>query len=216
MSKTRIKTILTASWLSLFFTLTMVAAAPRTGLQDSPELPKPGGVGDIPDMLVDLISLNFGGVAARQERLKLSSLRGKIVLLDFFWSKCPHCEDHAPHIVQIYNQYKQRGFTVLGLATDRKDNKEDVASVKQFLQKTKINYPVGYMTTEIRAVYADPKDNGVPQMALFGTDGKMVTRLIGWKDKTEKELRQAIETQLARKSTPTAAPKPAPSKAKKS
>lgn len=178
--------------------LLLLVAASQTWAQ---ELPKPNGAGDVPDMMIYLVPIKLGPVANRASRLNLSSLRGRVVLIDMFWSKCPHCEAHAPHIIDFYNQYRQRGFTVLGLATDRQDKKEDVESVKDFVARTKINYPVGFLTNEVMANYADANDRGVPQMVLFGPDGKMVKRLIGWDDKKEKELRQAIEAQLAKLST---------------
>lgn len=157
------------------------------------ELPKADGSGDTPDMLVELYSPT--GAA---KNVKLSSLRGKVVLMDIFWSRCPHCEEHAPQIVAIYNQYRQRGFTVIGLATDRKESKDDVNSLKGFLERTKLNYPVGFLTGEIRFNYADPKDTGVPQIIVFGADGKMVLREVGWTPAQADKVKKAIEAQLAK------------------
>jgi glutathione peroxidase-family protein len=181
-----------ASSLLIFMT---VAAAPRLGAADVPELPTGDGTGDVPDMFVKMVPSTTGVVTSRTESIRLSSLRGRVALLDMFWSQCPHCEDHAPHIVELYNRYRQRGFTVLGLATDKP---EEIEKVKAFMRKTKINYPVGFLTTEIVAYYADAKDRGVPQMILFGADGKMAKRLIGWKDEISKELINNIEAQLAK------------------
>lgn len=195
--------------------LLSLLAGSRHGVVAAQELPKPNGGGDVPDMMIDLAPIKLGPVAKPQNRVLLSSLRGRVVLLDIFWSKCPHCEAHAPHIIELYNQYRQRGFTVLGLATDRQDKKEDVESLKAFVAKTKINYPVGFLTNEVLANYADSNDHGVPQMVLFGPDGRMVKRLIGWDDKKGKEMRQAIEAQLAKLSTAKPGTKPAQAKARK-
>ncbi|MGE0886951.1 MAG: TlpA family protein disulfide reductase [Blastocatellales bacterium] len=198
MLRNQLRTFINAGLLSFIFVLAVIAATPKTGASDVPELPKGNGMGDVPDMLIDLVPLNLGAVAKKQDYLKLSSLRGRVVLIDIFWSRCPHCEEHAPHIVELYNKYRQRGFTVLGLATDRKDDREDLASLKQFMQKAKINYTVGFLTTEIRAYYADPKDAGVPQMVLFGKDGKMVLREVGWNQANSERLIKALEAQLGK------------------
>jgi thiol-disulfide isomerase/thioredoxin len=176
--------------------LLSVAATPRLGVEDVPELPMPDGSGDTPEMIVDLLP---GG--GQQKQLKLSSLRGKVVLIDMFKSTCPHCEEHAPHIVELYNQYRDRGFTVLGLATDNKENKDDVESVKAYVSLAKITYSVGFVTPEVIAYYVDSHDHGVPQMILFGPDGKMAIRRIGWNEKSSKEIRSAIEAQLAKMPT---------------
>jgi glutathione peroxidase-family protein len=179
------------------FVLISFAGTTRLGTSDVPELPTGDGTGDVPDMFIKLVP-NALAPASKGDELRLSSLRGRIVLLDMFWSQCPHCEEHAPHVVEFYNQYKQRGFTVLGLATDRPEKSDDV---KSFIKKTKINYPVGFITTEVIAYYADSQNQGVPQMILFGTDGKMFKRLIGWNPDINKELKSAIETLVAKQPT---------------
>jgi thiol-disulfide isomerase/thioredoxin len=183
----------------------MVIVAPRLGAQDIPELPMADGSGDTPEMIVKLVPNNLGPVVNQAKALKLSGLRGKVVLLDMFWSKCPHCEEHAPHIVEFYNQYKNRGLTIVGLATDPET---ELASVRQFMAKAKINYPVGFLTTIVRAYYGDSHDSGVPQMVLFGLDGKMVIRRIGWNEKIAGEMKQAIEEQLSKVSNTAPTVKP--------
>jgi thiol-disulfide isomerase/thioredoxin len=181
--------------------LLSVAATPRLAVEDVPELPMPDGSGDTPEMIIDLLPGSASPSANQEKQLKLSSLRGKVALIDVFLSTCPHCEEHAPHIVELYKQYRDRGFTVLGLATDNKENKDSVASVRAFVSLAKIEYPVGFVTPEVIAYYIDSHDHGVPQMVLFGPDGKMVKRLIGWTEKSSKEIRAAIEAQMAKMPT---------------
>ncbi|QQS45784.1 MAG: TlpA family protein disulfide reductase [Acidobacteriota bacterium] len=174
-----------------------LTAAPSLGASDVPELPTADGSGDTPDMTIRLVPNELvPGKAA--DSMRLSSVRGKVVMIDMFWSKCPHCEEHAPHVVELYTKYKNSGFAVLGLATDKPDKIEDV---KAFMRKAKINYPVGFITTEVIAYYADSHNHGVPQMVLFGRDGKMVKRMIGWTDKVSKELTEVIDSQMAKAQT---------------
>lgn len=185
----QLKTFFQTALLTFSLALLAIVAVPAK----AQDLPKADGSGDTPDMLVELYSPT--GAA---KNVKLSSLRGKVVLMDIFWSRCPHCEEHAPQIVQLYNQYRQRGFTVIGLATDRKDSKDDLNSLKGFLERTKINYPIGFLTGEIRFNYADPKDAGVPQIIVFGADGKMVLREVGWTPAQADKVKKTIEAQLAK------------------
>ncbi|MFZ4628213.1 MAG: TlpA family protein disulfide reductase [Blastocatellia bacterium] len=179
--------------------LFLVASPLAAWAQQTPDLPKGDGTGDVPDMFIRLVPPVAAPVASTRtsmkapEEVRLSSLRGKVVILDIFSSRCPHCIDHAPHMAEIYTRYRQRGLTVLGLATDNPDRAVDVQS---FMTSTKVNYPVGFLTSEVIAYFMDSRNHGVPQMILFGPDGKMIKRLVGWTEKTGEELRAAIEPLL--------------------
>lgn len=162
----------------------LIVVVPRTPAQDVPELPQPNGAGDTPEIVVPM----FQGMP-----LKLSSLRGRVVILDFFLSTCPHCQQHAPHMAELYNQFRARGFTIIGLAGD---SPEQPDNLKAYIRDMKIAYPIGFRTAETVAYYVDSHDHGVPQIVLFGANGKMVRRWIGWGDETGKELTAAVQEQV--------------------
>jgi thiol-disulfide isomerase/thioredoxin len=54
--------------------------------------------------------------------LKLSDLRGKVVLLDFWASWCGPCRRENPNVVRMYEKFKDQGFEILGISLD--DNKD--------------------------------------------------------------------------------------------
>ena len=180
--------------LSVLFTASGLAL----GMDDVPELPAADGSSYTPEIVIPMID---------KKELKLSSLRGKVVMLDFFLTTCPHCQDHAPHMVELYSKYRNRGFVVLGLASDFQlsgDLKAASAAVVDFMKKYKLNYPVGHSSLEAVAYFTDSHNRGVPQMVLFGPDGKMVLRHIGWDEKVGKEINTAIEAQLSKLAPATA------------
>ncbi|MBC7850286.1 MAG: AhpC/TSA family protein [Chitinophagaceae bacterium] len=82
--------------------------------------------------------------------LNLSDLKGKYVLLDFWGSWCLPCRKGNPHLIELYNRYKSRGFEVVGVAADdrtpdawRKAVKEDQLPWLQVLQGDKPDANVG-------------------------------------------------------------------------
>ncbi len=57
------------------------------------------------------------------EEVKLSSFKGKYVLVDFWASWCKPCRLENPNVVNAYNKYKDKGFTILGVSLDRPGQK---------------------------------------------------------------------------------------------
>ena len=51
--------------------------------------------------------------------VRLSSFRGKYVLLDFWASWCGPCRQENPNTVRVYNQYKNKNFTIIGISLDK-------------------------------------------------------------------------------------------------
>lgn len=55
--------------------------------------------------------------------MKLSDLKGKVVLLDFWASWCGPCRRENPSVVKLYEQYKDDGFTVMSVSLDKDKNR---------------------------------------------------------------------------------------------
>lgn len=68
---------------------------------------------------IGAIAPNFTLQSSLGDSLSLTSLRGKYVLIDFWASWCPDCRRENPELVKIYNQFKGKNFTILGVSLDR-------------------------------------------------------------------------------------------------
>lgn len=64
------------------------------------------------------------------KNVSLSDYRGKLVLLEFWGSWCEPCRKGNPELIKIYNDYKEKGFDVLGVAADA-DKKQWLDAVKE-------------------------------------------------------------------------------------
>lgn len=82
-------------------------------------------VKDVDGTLADLERMQPGKEApdfklktASGDSLTLNSLRGKYVLIDFWASWCPDCRKSNPELVKLYNTYKNKNFSVVGVSID--------------------------------------------------------------------------------------------------
>lgn len=66
----------------------------------------------------------FSGPTPQGNELSLEDAMGKVTLIDFWASWCRPCRVENPNIVSIYNDYKDRGFTVVGVSLDKPNNKD--------------------------------------------------------------------------------------------
>ncbi len=122
---------------------------------------------------------------------KLSSYRGRIVVLNFWATYCVPCRKEMPDLAAIQNQYAALGVQVIGASADPL---EDQKKVLQFIKETKVNFPVwlGATTQDMALFGLGP---GLPGTAIIGRDGKIM-----WLNRSivnEGELRKQIDAMLS-------------------
>jgi cytochrome c biogenesis protein CcmG, thiol:disulfide interchange protein DsbE len=69
-------------------------------------------------------------------KLELASLRGKVVVLNFWASWCAPCKSEAPRLEAAWQRYRRQGVVVVGV-----DGQDFSGDAKRFLRKHKITYP---------------------------------------------------------------------------
>ncbi len=71
------------------------------------------------------------------KRVDIRDHRGQVILLNFWATWCPNCRQEGPSIGKLYALYKTRGLILY-----RIDSKEDPQTVRQFLEKESLEFPV--------------------------------------------------------------------------
>jgi cytochrome c biogenesis protein CcmG, thiol:disulfide interchange protein DsbE len=106
--------------------------------------------------------------------VKLASLKGKVVLLNFWATWCGPCLLEMPSFVQIQAQYKDKGFQAIGVSVD-----DPPEALLPFAKKHEINYPllVGQEREDLQSAYGGIF--GIPISFIISREGKVCRRQIG-------------------------------------
>jgi thiol-disulfide isomerase/thioredoxin len=86
----------------------------------------------------------FAGISqwVNSAPLTLASLRGKVVLVDFWTLGCYNCRNTLPYVTGWYEKYKDQGLVVIGVHTPEFAYERDTANVKNAVAQHQIGYPV--------------------------------------------------------------------------
>ena len=122
---------------------------------------------------------------------RLSALRGRIVVLNFWATYCEPCRKEMPDLAAIQNNYAALGVQVVGASADEAAAR---AKVMGFIKETKLNFPVwlGATTGDMERFGLAPV---LPGTAIIGRDGKIVWHKSGVVK--EAEVKKKIDELLA-------------------
>ena len=121
---------------------------------------------EAPDFTLPLIE---GG------QLRLSSYRGKVVLLDFWATWCVPCREQIPHFVELQQKYGDRGLQIIGVSMD-----DSADPVRPFVHQFRVNYPVVMGTADVGSAYGGVL--GLPIAFLLDREGRIQAKHMGATD----------------------------------
>ena len=106
------------------------------------------------------------------ESISLSSLRGKVVMIDFWASWCRPCRKENPHVKKLYSQYKDKGFDILAVSLDNTKSRWTAAIETDGLPWHHVSDLKGWKN-EVAIQYGV---SSIPQTVLVDKDGKIIAR----------------------------------------
>jgi peroxiredoxin len=118
----------------------------------------------------------------------ITSLRGKMVLLNFTLDGCPHCVNAAQMLTRLHDEYKSKGLEIISIYQLGLDNPKNVS---RFDKKHNIKYP-SYLTE--RSAAAIYHINGYPNFYLLDKQGTILQAYEGFYAELEKEITDKLKT----------------------
>lgn len=141
--------------------------------------PDAAGVANLQNVLKASAGLQEGEVAPDftqntpdGKAMALSSLRGKVVLVDFWASWCGPCRRENPNVVKLYEKYKSKGFDILGVSLDRTKEPWLQAIAKDNLTWNHVSDLKGWQN-EVAQMY---RVSSIPATVLLDAEGRIIAR----------------------------------------
>ena len=122
------------------------------------------------------------------KEIALSSLKGKLVLIDFWASWCGPCRKEMPNVVKIYSKFKNKGFEIYGVSLD-----QDKEKWMEAITKDGINWPqvsdLKYWDNVAARIY---NVQGIPYTVLIDKDGKIIAKNLRGQE-LEKKIAEVLK-----------------------
>ncbi len=132
------------------------------------------------------------------KQVKLSSYRGKAVLLNFWATWCGPCKIEMPWFAELQKRYRDQGLEVVGISADN----EDKNAVSQFARQMSVNYTILLGTDPVSDAYGGVQ--GLPTTFYIDREGKIVKQVMGLISEDEIEANVRASLQLPAEPTASA------------
>jgi thiol-disulfide isomerase/thioredoxin len=131
---------------------------------------------------------------------ELKALEGQIVVVDMWATWCLPCIERFPHMVQLADEYSDRGVEFISMCLDDRDDKDSVDLAQRFLTEKQARF-TNYLMDEVVTQAFEKLDLlGIPAVLIYGPSGDLRYRLTGDDPNnqfTDADVNNAIEELLA-------------------
>ena len=124
------------------------------------------------NFMIGAVAPDFEQATPEGKSMKLSDLRGKVVLVDFWASWCGPCRKENPHVVKLYDKYKSKGFDVMGVSLDKTKDRWVNAIEKDDLRWNHVSDLKGWSNVVAKQYSV----SSIPHTLLLDKDGKILAR----------------------------------------
>jgi len=114
-------------------------------------------------------------------KISSASLKGKVVVVNFWATWCPPCRAEIPDFVAFYNDNKSKGLEIIGLSVDDLTARE----LKPFVDKFKMSYPV--VLADDKIVRAFAPGNAIPTTFVVDKQGRIRHKQVGLMERSDLE-----------------------------
>jgi thiol-disulfide isomerase/thioredoxin len=175
------------------FTVTLFAFTHTTHsfAKQYPPRPSPGPTID------QLKAKDFTVKTLDGESVSLNTLlgEGKPVLIDFWATWCGPCRMVIPHLGELHRRYGKDGLVVIGMNLE--NPAEDQQAVKSFVKRYRMDYQNVFAQHAIYQFFSGMAAARIPYTLVFGPDGRLIWRLVGYSPQMSSALNGAVAKAMA-------------------
>ena len=134
----------------------------------------------------------FAQIGIDGTMVDVNAYKGKVILIDFWGSWCVPCRISHPALKELYDQYKSKGFEIIGIsneiANSNRDKKKQDIAWRKAVKEDGLSWPQILYDPAIKDIVKEYDINGYPTKFLVDQNGKFVMRILGNSERLHAEL----------------------------